>query len=532
MRERDAILELWQSARGHDERTVLATVCEVKGSAYRRPGARMLLTAGGRTAGVISGGCLDGDLWDQARNVMESGNAKLLSYDSTSPGDIVWGLGLGCRGLVTILLEPVGNLEWLGDGHTVATIFQGPRLGTVEIDSSATEHPHIMDLPEGRALVETLQAPPPLWIFGAGADTIPVARQARELGWAVQIIDLRQKRSIQPGPFAARFVAPEDLGQLEISPRAACVVMTHHFLHDSAVLQFLLGTPAWYIGVLGPKGRTGDMLAALGKEGVLPTPAQLERLYAPVGLDIGAETPEEIALAILSEIRAVGAGRKGDSLRGRLGSIHHHHSRKAPVGRVGVVILAAGGSTRMGRAKQLLQFNGRSLLRRAVEAALASQCAPVAVVVGPEGDRMRAELNGLPARIVQNNRWSDGLSTSVQAGLSAIETDVEAIVFVPCDQPALDTSTLDTIRAAHETTGRPIVVSSYGGDWGAPMLIARRFWRELRELTGDRGAQRVAYAHIDEVESVPFPEGDFDIDTREDYEALLKSTRPALQTSP
>jgi len=124
------------------------------------------------------------------------------------------------------------------------------------------------------------------------------------------------------------------------------------------------------------------------------------------------------------------------------------------------------------------------------------------------------------------------LSTSVQAGLSAIETEVEAIVFVPCDQPALDTSTLDTIRAAHETTGRPIVVSSYGGDWGAPMLIARRFWRELRELTGDRGAQRVAYAHIDEVESVPFPEGDFDIDTREDYEALLKSTRPALQTSP
>jgi molybdenum cofactor cytidylyltransferase len=114
----------------------------------------------------------------------------------------------------------------------------------------------------------------------------------------------------------------------------------------------------------------------------------------------------------------------------------------------------------------------------------------------------------------------------VRAGLEAIEEEVDAVIFVPCDQPALDAAMLDSLIAAHEKSGKPIVVSAYGGAWGAPMLVAGRFWPELKALKGDRGAQPVAYAHPDEVESVPFPEGACDIDTREDYEALLNVTLP------
>ena len=536
MRERDAIIELCTAAHYRGEAAVLATVCEVKGSAYRRPGARMLLTAAGESAGIINGGCLDNDLWRCARDVMASGQPQLLSYDSTSPEDIVWGLGLGCRGVVRILLEPTGALEWLADGNTVATFFEGARLGTVIVESPARERPRILHIDGGRALVETFLPPQPLWIFGAGADAAPLASLAAELGWAVDVIDPRRRRPGQQTHVPACFVAPDRLSELDISPRAACVVMTHNFLHDLSALRFLLESPARYIGMLGPRSRTGELLAALRKEGATPSPEQLARLYAPVGLDIGAETPEEIAFSILSEIRAVISGRSGRHLRDRAGSIHSSDTHST-----GIVILAAGQSKRLGEPKQLLPLEGRSLLRRTVDAALASRCRQVAVVVGAVADRMEEELAGSPVRIVMNDQWSEGLSTSVRAGLESLEEEVDSVIFVPCDQPALDAAMLDSLVAAHEKSGKPIVVSAYGGAWGAPMLVARRYWPELKALQGDRGAQPVAYAHPGEVENVPFPEGACDIDTREDYEALVNitlaaettiPTTPALDTTP
>jgi CTP:molybdopterin cytidylyltransferase MocA len=426
--------------------------------------------------------------------------------------------------VVKILLEPAGDLEWLCDGDTIATFFEGSRLGSVKIEATAVEHPRVVEMDGGRALVETLQEPLPLWIFGAGADAVPLASFAADLGWTVTAIDLRLQHPERPRHLPARSVAPERLSELEISARAACVVMTHNFLHDLSALRFLLASPVPYIGVLGPRHRTDELLAELRKEDEKPpSREQLGRLYAPVGLDIGAETPEEIALSILGEIHAVTSGRSGGHLRERAGSIH-----KLEGGRIGIVILAAGGSARLGEPKQLLPLEGRTLLRRTAEAALASGCKPVAVVVGAGAERMRAELAGLPVRIVANDQWSEGLSTSVRAGLAALEGEVEAIVFVPCDQPALDAVMLKRLVTAHEKSGKPIVVSGYGEAWGAPMLVARRFWDELKTLQGDRGAQPVAYRHAGEVECVPFPEGACDIDTREDYEALLKASCPAL----
>lgn len=312
MHERDAILELWKTSG----RSVLATVVEVKGSAYRRAGARMLLAENGERAGIINGGCLDADLFVRAQMVLEAGQAQLAVYDTTAAQDIVFGLGLGCRGVVKILLEPAVDLRWLGENLTVEVVYEGDQLGTQVV--------HGVTRAQG-TYVQKLEPPQPLLIFGAGADVVPLEVMGRTLGWDVRVFDLRAPNPERPKFAESRFHAPEKLGELEVPECAACVVMTHNFLHDLELMKVLLPSPAAYIGFLGPRRRTNELLEKLSEETLMPgieaTEAQLERLFAPVGLDLGAETPEEIALSIVAEIQRVRRGKSGESLRER-GSIH------------------------------------------------------------------------------------------------------------------------------------------------------------------------------------------------------------------
>ena len=316
MNEREAILELWRDA----ESAALATVVEVKGSAYRRAGARMILTADGRSAGIINGGCLDGDLWARARQTMENGAAQLAVYDTTSDQDIVFGLGLGCRGVVKILVEPIKNLSWLRDDAVAVATFEG-ELGTSAGNNEFVGRPRIVETATSRAFVERLEAPQTLLIFGAGADAVPLAQMGELLGWQVRAIDPRAPHANRPVHLNAEFVAPDNLGELQIPDGAACVTMTHNFLHDLEILKRVLPSPASYVGVLGPRRRTDELLEQLGSETLAPaiaaTPEQLAKLHAPVGLDLGAETPAEIALSIVAEIQKQLRARSGQSLRER-----------------------------------------------------------------------------------------------------------------------------------------------------------------------------------------------------------------------
>lgn len=320
MHERQAILDLWSAADTSGIAAVLATVVEVKGSAYRRAGARMIMTNDGRSAGILNGGCLDADLWMRAQQVMESARAQLAIYDTQSSQDIVFGLGLGCRGIVKILLEPIEDLSWLRDDAVAVATFEGEVLGTRAGDAEFAGRPQIVATDNERAFIERLEAPQPLLIFGAGADAVPLAQLGELLGWNVQIVDPRAPHPARPVHLRAQFVAPEKLGALQIPAGAACALMTHNFLHDLEILkQVLPSENARYIGVLGPRRRTDELLEKLANEtlsaGFSPTPAQLEKLHAPIGLDIGAETPAEIALAIMAEIQKIRRGKSGASLR-------------------------------------------------------------------------------------------------------------------------------------------------------------------------------------------------------------------------
>jgi xanthine/CO dehydrogenase XdhC/CoxF family maturation factor len=339
------------AARG--ETGVLATVVYVEGSAYRRAGARALLLPDDEVVGVISGGCLEGDLVLRARGVRESGEALRVRYDARGEDDLIWGLGLGCAGLVDVLLQPVtrqdpGPLPRLREAASgqepaaLATVIAregevAPPLGAAA-PLAAAERNELLALGGARTrwregqgfrveLLEEIVAPPvPLLVFGAGPDVAPVVRLGAALGFAVRVYDPSAGRPRGDRfPEALEVVAcpPERAGELcVVTPQSAVLVMTHHYLHDKALLGWLLGTPARYLGVLGPRRRTEDLLADLRAEGVAVTEEALERVHGPAGLDLGADGPAEIALALLAEIQAVLGGRLGGPLRERKGPIH------------------------------------------------------------------------------------------------------------------------------------------------------------------------------------------------------------------
>ena len=319
-------------SRNRETPTVLATLVAVEGSSYRRPGARLLLLPDGTHLGSISGGCLEEDLKEHARHVLATGQPQTVVYDTTAENDLVWGVGLGCRGVVRIFVErlpasPPPWVETLRANRTrrceTALVVEhaGPAPRGTRL---ATELPGAEDA--AGCFRETVPAPPALVVFGAGADAQPLVRFAKLLGWQVTVADARSAYAT-----AKRFpeadvlcVAPaaEQAARLTFDERTFAVVMTHRYRDDLALLRTLLPAAVAYLGLLGPRQRTARLFAQLATEGFVPDTGMLAKLHAPVGLDLGGGTPETVALAIAAEMQARLAGRDGGSLRDRSGPIH------------------------------------------------------------------------------------------------------------------------------------------------------------------------------------------------------------------
>src|SRR5918997_5647856 len=191
---------------------------------------------------------------------------------------------------------------------------------------------------------------------------------------------------------------------------------------------------------------------------------------------------------------------------------------------VGAVVLAAGSSSRMGHAKQTLQFRGESLLRRAALAALGAGCRPVIVVTGAYAELSRRELNGLDVREVLNTLWETGMASSVRAGVEALlgaDADAEAAVLLLCDQPHVTADVISRLVEARRATGSPLVASAYGGGFGVPALFGRTLFAELTRLEGAAGAKQVINRHASEAHFLSFPGGEVDVDTPDDFSRLI-----------
>lgn len=194
--------------------------------------------------------------------------------------------------------------------------------------------------------------------------------------------------------------------------------------------------------------------------------------------------------------------------------------------KIGVVILAAGESARMGEPKQLLVHGGMILLKSAIATARAISTEPVIVVLGAHSEKIQLHLENEEVHVAENRDWRDGMGSSLKAGLNsllAIAPSADAVVFLVCDQPLLSRETLEEIVAAHERTGSPIVAAEYGGTLGVPALFSRALFPELLALSGAEGARRIIQAHRSEVVAVPFPDGAIDLDTPADYSDFLKN---------
>jgi molybdenum cofactor cytidylyltransferase len=190
---------------------------------------------------------------------------------------------------------------------------------------------------------------------------------------------------------------------------------------------------------------------------------------------------------------------------------------------VGLMILAAGASTRMGTPKQLLTYRGCTLIRHMAEVAIASVCQPIAIVLGANGERIKPEISQLPLQIVENQQWQEGMSSSIQVGLEAllaVNQHLDAVAIALCDQPFVSPQTLNQLVEAYHFTGKPIIASEYAGTFGVPALFSRTLFSELMNLKNTEGAKQLIKRHIHEVFSIPFPDGAIDIDTPKDYEQL------------
>ena len=371
MKEIREIIRSYEVYKNSGKKCALATVVKVEGSAYRKPGARMLISEDGQLTGAISGGCLEGDAMRKALYVINRQSPNIVTYDTMDEDDAIIGVGLGCNGIIHILIEPVDYNTSLNaveilklctqkrQDSVIVTLFStearkdplnGTRFAITETsvincnsvktenlsDSISEKAKQVLEYKVSEWAPASVKGAEGYWtayyeyippavsvvILGAGNDVIPLTRFSEILGWETTVLDGRANYA--NGERFAQGCSvivskPENvLNHISVDERTVFALMTHNYNYDKAVLQHLVKTESRYIAMLGPTKKLERMLSEFAAEGNSLTPSQLEKIYSPAGLDIGCTTPEEIALSIVAEINSVMHLKTGQPLKKKL----------------------------------------------------------------------------------------------------------------------------------------------------------------------------------------------------------------------
>lgn len=369
MKEIRDIIRAFDQAQTEGKRSALATVVHVEGSSYRRPGARMLVTDDGQLTGAISGGCLEGDALRKALFAINQQQNKLVTYDTMNEDDVSFGVQLGCNGIVHILFEPIDDAKEYNAIRLLRELIGERRdavlLTLFSLDRTADQQGTALLYTEGRPVtglpgdwqevvmtdvreafsnktsllreylrgglryggfVEFIEPPAAVVIAGAGNDVLPLVAIMAMLGWQVTVVDGRPHHATsQRFVMADRVLVarPEQVPDVwMMDSRTLFLLMTHNYNYDLALLKRLIAKDIRYIGILGPKKKLERMLGEIQEEGIPLLPERLASIHSPVGLDIGAETAEEIAVSIVAEIKKFLGGRSGGALKDKQDPIH------------------------------------------------------------------------------------------------------------------------------------------------------------------------------------------------------------------
>ena len=560
-----ALLARARHLRDSNAPFVLATILSTEGSTYRKAGASMLIHADGSTTGMLAGGSFEEELAECAQPVLQTGKNLVFDFEMPSPRDTDTGRTWRRDGMARILLQrfsPDNQYQPLSDlmravaqsksavlvcviqseddalpaganflcGVESPTPLPAPLADDIQATAAAameSGEPLLVHQHTGAGESELFYLPvhPPLHllILGAVPDSIPVSRFARLLGWRNTIADPRSafcRPDRFPDADAVLNVDPDNLeAVLNLDKVDAALLLTRSFDQDKLLLGPLARTRIPFVGILGSRSRCAKLMDTLGPEGT-----RLQgRVHGPVGLDIRCDSPEEIALSIVGQIQATyRPGRKLAMIQTAAAPVATAPGKEPTAPILWTVVLAAGGSTRFGGFKQMLEWEGESLLRRAVRIGTGLCGERVIVVHGPKPTKCQRELSGFDVKHVVNENWESGMALSLKTGIRALPEACTGALILLCDQPLLRQDRVAQLTDLWRHQPDKIVASAYAGAHGVPAIFPRRLFPELRRLTGDRGARALIDAHQEHVLEVDMPEAAVDIDTQDDYASLIK----------
>lgn len=548
-----ALVAVYQSFRAKNKSLALATLVQTAGPAYRKPGARMLIDEDGHCHGLLGIG-IEAEITARARQVLLHRSVLDWTYDSRSGTN--WDAGQDRNCMLRILFEYIAPAD---ESSSMAIIEKALMYGTATVLATVTESDideiqpgdlawiaggecrgpfperclrEIRDSSEdilrsGKSslesfltqsgsfsvLFELMRPPIHLLIAGGGVDAMALLKLAKFTGWRVTMIDASEdtvdKQEFQIADSRLQGAPEELLKQVETRSIDAAVLMTHKYEYDLRYLRELANTPIPYIGLLGPAAKRDKLLESLTPDDI----TLHERIYGPVGLDIGAELPEEVAISIIAEIKAIISRRPGGFLSRQqvLPGV-----ATATAGRLYALVLAAGGSRRFGGLKQLVELQGKSLLRRAVESAMAAVNDRVFVILGTKANKLAREIRDYDVQVIENLNWENGIASSIREGISTLPESCNGILILFCDQPFVTTTQLQELIGAWNRDQSKIISSRYGKTLGVPAIFPREYFAAMMQLKGDNGAKSIMLEHREHTVSIELPEAAFDIDTQSD----------------